>query len=348
MNFSNILIAWYLDNKRDLPWRSTTNPYHIWLSEIMLQQTRVAQALPYFFAFSEAFPTVTDLADASEDKILRLWQGLGYYSRARNMHATAKIIAEQHHGNFPNSYKELIKLKGIGPYTAAAIASFAFREAVAVVDGNVYRVLSRIFGIDTDIAKSEAKSIFFELAQTHINVQKPDLFNQAIMEFGALQCVPKNPNCGLCPFAATCFAFQNGQVANLPVKSKAKKARKRYFNYFVVSNNKQQIILQQRIQKDIWQKLYEFPLLETDAEIARAEALTAAKKLIPNAAIKDINLFPERASHKLSHQIIELYFWKLQVEGDLPDAVPLKSVVDYPMPIALHNFTVAEISRAEK
>lgn len=348
MNFSNILIAWYLDNKRDLPWRATTNPYHIWLSEIMLQQTRVAQALPYYFAFSEAFPTVTDLANAPEDQILRLWQGLGYYSRARNMHATAKIIVEQHQGNFPNSYKELIKLKGIGPYTAAAIASFAFREAVAVVDGNVYRVLSRIFGIDTDIAKTEAKSIFFELAQTHINSQKPDLFNQAIMEFGALQCVPKNPNCGVCPFAATCFAFQNGQVANLPVKSKAKKARKRYFNYFVTSNNKQQIILQQRIQKDIWQKLYEFPLLETESEIQHEAALKAAQQLIPNAVVQRIDAFPERATHKLSHQIIELCFWKLEIEGNLPDAVPLNRAVDYPMPIALHNFTVAEIARAEK
>lgn len=348
MNFSKILIAWYLDNKRDLPWRSTTNPYLIWLSEIMLQQTRVAQALPYYFAFVDAFPTVTDLANAAEDKILRLWQGLGYYSRARNMHATAMQVVEHHQGAFPTSYKELIKLKGIGPYTAAAIASFAFREAVAVVDGNVYRVLSRIYGIDVDIAKSEAKSIFAEKAQSLFSVKTPDLYNQALMEFGALQCVPRNPSCHNCPFSSSCFAYQNQRVTELPVKSKAKKARKRYFNYFVTANAKGEIALQQRLQNDIWQKLYEFPLLETEAEIDAEAAVAAVNKLMPAAVVNRIDAFPVRASHKLSHQIIELCFWKLEIDGDLPVAVPLNSVVDYPMPIALHNFTVAEISRAEK
>ena len=195
MEFSNSLINWYLQNKRDLPWRNTVNPYPIWLSEIMLQQTRVAQGLPYFMAFMEAFPTVFDLANAEEEQVLKLWQGLGYYSRARNLHATAKFIATSLNGNFPSNYKELLQLKGIGEYTAAAIASFAYNEPVAVVDGNVFRVLSRYFNVDSDISDGKTKKEFQILAQELLPKNNAALFNQAIMEFGALQCVPKNPNC---------------------------------------------------------------------------------------------------------------------------------------------------------
>ena len=226
MNFSNSLLLWYLQNKRDLPWRNTTNPYPIWLSEIMLQQTRVAQGLPYFLAFTEAFPTILDLAKADEEQVLKLWQGLGYYSRARNMHKTAQIIAFELGGNFPNNYNDLIKLKGIGEYTAAAIASFAFNEVVPAVDGNVFRVLSRYFNIDTDIASSGAKKEFTALAKELIPNDNPALFNQAIMEFGALQCVPKNPNCESCIFNSSCAALQKKKVAELPVKSKKVKDRK--------------------------------------------------------------------------------------------------------------------------
>src|SRR5690606_26841183 len=197
--FSKLLIDWYLQNRRELPWRETTDPYRIWSSEIILQQTRVAQGLPYYFSFVQAFPTVVDLASADEQQVLKLWQGLGYYSRARNLHATAREIARKN-GQFPSTYKELLKLKGIGSYTAAAIASFAFGEAVPAVDGNVFRVLSRIFGVDTDIASSAAKTVFMELAASLMPKDDPAIFNQALMEFGALQCVPKNPDCVRCVF----------------------------------------------------------------------------------------------------------------------------------------------------
>jgi len=213
MDFSKTLITWYNDNRRDLPWRQTKDPYKIWLSEIILQQTRVAQGLPYYEAFIKQFPRISDLATADEEAVLHLWQGLGYYSRARNLHLTAKMIHENNHGAFPNNYQELLKLKGVGPYTAAAIASFAFGETVALVDGNVYRVLARIFGNQTNIASSAAYKTFFELASQLIDTAQPAVFNQALMEFGALACTPKNPNCTCCPFAKDCVAYQTGKVA---------------------------------------------------------------------------------------------------------------------------------------
>ena len=229
MNFTKLLTQWYLKNKRDLPWRHTQNPYLIWLSEIMLQQTRVAQGMPYFFSFAKAFPTVFELANASEEQVLKLWQGLGYYSRARNLHKTAQYVAFELNGEFPGTYKELLLLKGIGEYTAAAIASFSYNECVPVVDGNVFRVLSRYFDIETDIASSSAKKEFAALAFELMPKNNPALFNQAIMEFGALQCVPKNPDCQVCPLNHGCLALQKKKVNQLPVKSK--------FTSFSVSTN---------------------------------------------------------------------------------------------------------------
>ena len=226
MNFSEILTDWYLENKRDLPWRKTTNPYYIWLSEIMLQQTRVAQGLPYYEAFTKVFPTVFDLANASEEQVLKLWQGLGYYSRARNLHATAKHIANDLDGIFPSDYKNLLKLKGVGEYTAAAIASFSYNEVVPVVDGNVFRVLSRYYNVETNIASAKAKKEFTLLAQEVISKDNPALFNQTIMEFGALQCVPKNPNCTICPLNTSCAALWLKKVSELPVKIKKLKVKK--------------------------------------------------------------------------------------------------------------------------
>ena len=208
MKFSNSLIQWYLQNKRDLPWRNSTNPYHIWLSEIMLQQTRVAQGLPFFLRFTEAFPTVFDLANADEEQVLKLWQGLGYYSRARNLHKTAQFIALELNGIFPATYNDLLKLKGVGEYTAAAIASFVYNENVPVVDGNVFRVLSRYFDVETDIASTGAKKEFTQLASELLPKGKANVFNQAIMEFGALQCVPKNPDCSNCVLNDSCIALQ--------------------------------------------------------------------------------------------------------------------------------------------
>ena len=266
MDFSNSLLLWYLQNKRDLPWRNTTNPYFIWLSEIMLQQTRVAQGLPYFLSFIEAFPSIFDLANADEEQVLKLWQGLGYYSRARNMHKTAQIVAFEFDGNFPDNYNDLLKLKGIGEYTAAAIASFAFNEVVPVVDGNVFRVLSRYFDIITDIATSGAKKEYAALAKELIPKDKPALFNQAIMEFGALQCMPKKPNCNICIFNNSCVALKKKKVAELPVKSKKTKVTYRYFNYVIFLDNDENTIITKRTQKGIWQNLYEFPVIETNED----------------------------------------------------------------------------------
>ena len=219
MQFSKTLINWYSANKRNLPWRETRDPYSIWLSEIILQQTQVKQGLPYFNSFLAEFPTIFDLAKVEESKVLKLWQGLGYYSRARNLHATAKYIANELQGEFPNNYKALLKLKGVGDYTASAISSICFNEVAAVVDGNVYRVLSRYYGITTPINSSKAIKEFKFLAQKLIDKERPAEFNQAIMEFGAIQCKPKNPNCSLCPLNSSCFALQKNIVAQLPVKN---------------------------------------------------------------------------------------------------------------------------------
>ena len=264
MKFSKVLIRWYLENKRDLPWRKTDNPYLIWLSEIMLQQTRVAQGTPYFLSFTTNFPTVFDLANANEEQILKLWQGLGYYSRARNLHKTAQFVAKELSGKFPDNYNDLLKLKGVGEYTAAAIASFSFNEVVPVVDGNVFRVLSRYFDVETDIASASAKKEFAALAFELIPKDNPALFNQAIMEFGALQCVPKSPNCSVCIFNSSCAALQKKKVDKLPVKSKKLKVRNRFFNYLVASDENENTIIQKRTAKGIWHNLYEFPLIETE------------------------------------------------------------------------------------
>jgi A/G-specific adenine glycosylase len=259
--FVHTLLEWYPHNKRELPWRNTDNPYIIWLSEIILQQTRVAQGLPYFEKFLENFPNVEDLANAPEEMVMRLWQGLGYYSRARNLHYCAKYIRDVHDGIFPETYQGLLQLKGVGAYTAAAIASFAYNEPVAVVDGNVFRVLARYFGIATDIAGNSAKKEFETLANNLIPKDKPAEFNQAIMEFGALQCVPKNPDCANCPMKRGCFAFKNDLVDSLPVKINKLKIKERYFRYtYLLCDG--EVVVKRRGEGDIWQGLHDFPMQE--------------------------------------------------------------------------------------
>lgn len=260
-DFAERLIQWYKQNKRDLPWRDTNNPYFIWLSEVILQQTRVNQGLPYYLKFIETFPTVQDMAAAEEQKVLRLWQGLGYYSRARNMYHSAKMVVEKWNGNFPASYKEILQLKGVGNYTAAAIASFAFGEDVAVVDGNVFRVLARIFGIEEDIGSHKGQKIFNELANTLLPRGKSAVYNQAIMEFGAMYCKPSSPDCPHCIFADKCLAFAEKKQEILPVKIKKIKTKYRNFNYLVFEfENK--LMMKMRKEGDIWQGLYDFALLE--------------------------------------------------------------------------------------
>lgn len=344
MKFSNSLIQWYLQYKRDLPWRNNSNPYTIWLSEIMLQQTRVAQGLPYFLRFTNAFPDVFDLANATEEEVLKLWQGLGYYSRARNLHQTAKKIASEFNGEFPKTYIELVKLKGIGQYTAAAIASFAYNEDVPVVDGNVFRVLARYFDIDTDIASSAAKKEFTQLANELLPTGKANIFNQAIMEFGALQCVPKNPDCGNCIFNKSCLALKNKKVTQLPVKLKKLKVRHRFFNYLVFSDSTNKTIVRKRTEKGIWHNLYEFPLLETEKDDTIQNLLELIQNQnFVNNTIDTLELWnSETLIHKLSHQHLYIKFWKIKVNGTIENGIDCKSASELPYPIVIYNFIEKE------
>lgn len=313
--FAKALQVWYRQNKRDLPWRKVKDPYLIWLSEVILQQTRVDQGLKYYHAFSEAFPTVEDLAKAKEDKVLKLWQGLGYYSRARNLHASAKQILIEYKGVFPKSYNELLKLKGVGSYTAAAISSFAFNEARAVVDGNVYRVLSRIFGMDVPIDSVKGKSVFQNLANELLDKKHPGNYNQAIMEFGSQYCKPINPDCDHCIFSDRCMAFTNNKVSFFPVKEKKTKVRHRYFHYLIIVDNSDRIIINKRKEKDIWAGLYDFPLIETEKSLD-------PKKLISTDVFKDYAgknpdlLFTSKLyKHILSHQILQVRFSVVKRKG---------------------------------
>jgi A/G-specific adenine glycosylase len=350
MIFSNLLIQWYLQNKRDLPWRKTTNPYLIWLSEIMLQQTRVAQGMPYFLSFTAVFPTVFDLAAASEEQVLKLWQGLGYYSRARNLHKTAQHVAYELSGVFPTTYKDLLKLKGIGEYTAAAIASFSYNETVSVVDGNVFRVLSRYFDIETDIAVASAKKEFAALAFELMPKDNPALFNQAIMEFGALQCVPKSPNCSICVFNESCAALQKKKVGQLPIKSKKLKVRNRFFNYLVVEDEKENTIIQKRSDKGIWHNLYEFPLIETDAvEDFDYISTQMQKNFCVNYEIISVAECNEKSIiHKLSHQHLHIKFWKVNVKGTIENGINRTDLKTFPFPIVIFNFIEKDLKVSEK
>lgn len=339
MDFSNSLLHWYLQEKRDLPWRNTTNPYKIWLSEIILQQTRVAQGLPYYLAFTEKYPTIFDFAAADEEAILKLWQGLGYYSRARNMHKTAQQIVSEYQGVFPNNYHDLLKLNGVGPYTAAAIASFAFNEVVSVVDGNVFRVLSRFFDIDTDISSSKARNEFFYLAQELISKEQPALFNQAIMEFGAMQCVPKNPNCNQCIFSHACLALQNNNVSARPVKLKKTKVTQRFLHYLVYRDDENQTIVSKRTQKGIWHNLYEFPFIETESEASIEEIKKQIEMQSTDNDIDEIYVYNDlKITHKLSHQNLTLRFYYIKLHHHIPNGIPLDELEKLPFPIVLHNF----------
>ena len=340
MNFTKTIIRWYSENKRDLPWRHTTNPYFIWLSEIILQQTQVKQGLPYYEAFVKAFPTVFDLAKAEEQTVLKLWQGLGYYSRARNLHYAAKYIVTNLNGNFPNTYSEIIKLKGIGDYTASAIASIAFNENTAVVDGNVYRILSRFYGIDTPINSTQGIKEFKALASSLIDTSQPATFNQAIMEFGARQCKPKRPDCNTCPLENSCAALQQNRITDLPVKLKKIKVRNRYFNYLVCVDSKQNIAIEQRSGKGIWQNLYQFPLIETDSslKISEFKKLNAEHSVLKNCDFEYSLFNTEDKIHKLSHQHLHTKFWIIEADTLSIEHIPISSLKTYPVPALIRDF----------
>lgn len=330
MAFHDILYSWFDEHGRTLPWRGIDDPYRIWLSEIILQQTRIEQGRDYYHRFVEAFPTVQDLAAASEEQVLRLWQGLGYYSRARNLHAAARQVVDQWGGHFPNNSTDLQQLKGVGRYTAAAIASFAFREAVPVVDGNVYRAVSRLRAVSTPINTPQAYDEFASLLSHLIDPQRPDRFNAALMDFGSLQCTPR-PNCQICPFAAQCVALQTGRVELLPVRMPKSKPSNRYFYYLdLVCGNSSlhrphptgRVLLQRRA-RDIWRGLWELPLVESDRPLAPDEVQQSAIQLAHEQyGIVDLEPKPVcTLKHQLTHRTIHATFLRAEI-AEIPSAMP--------------------------
>ncbi|VAW27893.1 A/G-specific adenine glycosylase [hydrothermal vent metagenome] len=311
--FTSNIISWYYSNKRKLPWRETTNPYYIWISEIILQQTRVSQGLPYYQKFVEVFPTIQDLANAREQDVLSLWQGLGYYSRARNMHKCAKVIKSELNNMFPESFEKLLKLPGIGPYTAAAISSLAFNNPTPVVDGNVYRVLARVFGIENNIADAKNFKLFFDLSAELIDRKEPGSYNQGVMELGATVCSPQNPDCGICPVEEVCFARANKRQKEFPVKIKKKKNTDRYFTYLVLEQNGT-LAMKKRVGKGIWEGMYEFYLIENKA-YTKTDNISSSllSNLLANGGV--IEREDKLPKHILSHQTIYSSFIKINLKS---------------------------------
>lgn len=327
--FGGTLIGWYASARRDLPWRMTRDPYRIWLSEVILQQTRVAQGLEYYRRISERFPDVASLAAAHEDEVLKLWQGLGYYSRARSLHAAAKEIVSRFGGIFPKTYEDVLSLKGIGPYTAAAVCSIAYGLPRAAVDGNVYRVLSRVFDIDTPVDTTAGQHSFAELARSLLDTGRAGLYNQAVMEFGALQCLPRSPRCESCPLHDKCLARKHGTIGQRPQKRAKTSVRDRHFNYLHI-RHENTALLAQRTGKDIWQGLYEFPLIET-AQPVDFEALRQTRefhKLTDGAGAITLLRETSMPKHQLSHQTIHARFYEIRSAGFPPASKEYISVAD--------------------
>lgn len=345
----NRLMEWYGSGHRDLPWRNTDNPYHIWLSEVILQQTRVAQGKAYYERFIERFPDLSSLALAEEVDVLKEWEGLGYYSRARNLHQAAKQVLREFEGEMPRQYNQLIKLKGVGPYTAAAVASIAFGEAIPLIDGNVARVVSRLFLIEKPIDSSAFRKEAMMILAEMMDPAHPGTFNQAIMEFGALQCVPNKPACNQCPVRDFCMAHEQKKVALLPFKKSQSPLRKRFFNYMVILFNisgEHYTLLQRRIEQDIWKHLYEFPLIETNQRVD-ADKILQHQKISSILKDKDysVEARPLEFEHVLSHQHIFASFIVIRLETFTPQVfsddlylVKLQDLSNYPMSKLMLNF----------
>lgn len=338
--FTSTLIGWYAQHRRELPWRDTTDPYRIWISEIILQQTRVVQGYDYFLRFMERFPDVSSLAEATEDEVLRYWQGLGYYSRARNLHAAARSM----NGVFPTTYEGVRALKGVGEYTAAAICSFAYGMPYAVVDGNVYRVLSRYLGIDTPIDSTQGKKLFAALAQELLPENQAAVYNQAIMDFGALQCTPQRPKCEFCPLVDTCSAVAADRVQDLPIKQHKTRTSNRYFNYIYVRAGAY-TYLHRREADDIWKNMYELPLIETDTDWSEAKLLSSVEftSLFAPDEQPVVRVIRRQVKHVLSHRVIYANFYEVQL---LPDTrsfagylrVEHSELHQYAFPRLVHQF----------
>lgn len=340
MSFNSNLTNWFDKNKRELPWRKSNDPYKIWLSEIILQQTQVKQGLPYYNKFLKNYPNIYELARSSEDEVMKNWQGLGYYSRARNLLFTAKYIVHELNGIFPKKYIDLIKLKGVGDYTASAIASICFDESVAVLDGNVFRVLSRYFGIEIPINSTQGIKHFKSLAKSLLPKKRIGDYNQAVMEFGALQCKPKSPNCSICPINVNCVAFTTNNTKNLPIKIKRSKIKDRYFNFLVYLTKKSETVIEKRNVKGIWQQLYQFPLIETESSVSKKNLISYKKRLkkynLINPEIELIN--KSEIVHKLSHQRLHIKFWKLNKKIKHHKTVYWNDLKKYPVPSPIAEF----------
>ena len=342
--YDRILIAWYKQNKRDLPWRNTKDPYCIWISEIILQQTRVIQGLDYYSRFLQRFPNIQILAEAEQEEVLKYWQGLGYYSRARNMHEAAKSMQANFQGVFPQRYEDILALKGVGTYTAAAIVSFAWDQPYPVIDGNVYRVLGRLFAIDVPCDTGKGKKVYEELAGSLMDAQQAGLYNQAIMEFGALQCVPQKPDCGLCPLKVRCLGFISGNPQQFPVKHHIIKVRERYFNYFFV-RHAENTYLSRRTKKDIWEGLFEFPLIETAYSTSFEELCEMAtfKSIFHDTGKTTFSIASDEVKHVLTHQILHARFYQAEIQKDNSFLqklikVPLKKIDDFAFPSLIQRF----------
>ena len=342
--YRKALTVWYNHSKRELPWRDSHDPYNIWVSEVILQQTRVRQGLEYYHNFLKKFPNVRILAEAKEEEVLKVWQGLGYYSRARNMHHAAKTILAQYEGEFPEDYISIRNLKGIGDYTAAAIASIAFSLPYAVVDGNVFRVLSRLFGIPTTIDSSAGKKEFYSIAQMMLDTSRPGESNQALMELGAILCLPDQPSCLTCPLMKKCYAFANQSVSEFPVRSKQAKQKGRYLNYLYLYNE-EHIFLEKREDKDIWRNMYQFPLIETSDPFSAEEVANSDAWITLLANLNfTLEIISPEIIHLLSHQRLHIRFFTIRLnDAKHPDHLLVAGKAEisrYPVPKPIENFLI--------